>query len=105
MNLDKDTAWSIFGRMLLIRSVEETIAAHYGAQQMRCPTHLSSGQEGTPGVLSALLTDHDYAVSTHRGHAQGGNLWRRRRIARDPTGLWWLEIDGGRAREANQPAW
>ena len=78
MKLEKDTALAIFKRMLRIRSVEETIAAHYGEQQMRCPTHLSSGQEGTPGTLSALLRDEDYAVSTHRGHAhylgKGGSV-------------------------------
>ena len=78
MNLTKDTALSIFSRMLLIRYVEETIARNYGKQQMRCPTHLSSGQEGVPGVLSVLLDDEDYAVSTHRGHAhylgKGGSV-------------------------------
>ena len=69
MELSQEVAWAIFERMVLIRTVEETIASHYGEQQMRCPTHLSSGQEGVPGTLSALLTDYDYAMSTHRGHA------------------------------------
>lgn len=45
---------------------------------MRCPTHLSIGQEAPPAVLSEFLTASDYAVSTHRSHAhylaKGGNL-------------------------------
>ena len=31
--------------MKRIRCVEETIAARYAEQKMRCPTHLSTGQE------------------------------------------------------------
>ena len=76
--LSPENAWKIFERMCLIRTVEETIAQRYGEQQMRCPTHLSSGQEGVPSVLSVLLKDTDYAVSTHRGHAhylgKGGDV-------------------------------
>lgn len=45
---------------------------------MRCPTHLSIGQEAPPSVLSEFLNDADYAVSTHRSHAhylaKGGDL-------------------------------
>ncbi len=45
---------------------------------MRCPTHLSIGQEAPPSVLSEFLTDRDYAVSTHRSHAhylaKGGDI-------------------------------
>ncbi len=45
---------------------------------MRCPTHLSIGQELVPSVLSLFWKKNDYAVSTHRGHAhylaKGGDL-------------------------------
>lgn len=45
---------------------------------MRCPTHLSIGQEAPPAVLSQFLTNDDFAVSTHRSHAhylaKGGDL-------------------------------
>lgn len=45
---------------------------------MRCPTHLSIGQEAPPAVLSQFLNHSDYAVSTHRSHAhylaKGGDL-------------------------------
>ena len=63
---------------LRIRMVEETIAGRYSEQQMRCPTHLSIGQELVGGAAGLLLNASDYAVSTHRSHAhylgKGGNL-------------------------------
>ena len=65
-------------RMIRIRAVEERIAEHYPEQAMRCPTHLSIGQEAVAAVTGMVLRDDDYAVSTHRGHAhyigKGGNL-------------------------------
>ena len=64
--------------MLKIRHTEETIAERYSEWKMRCPTHLSTGQEAVAaGVCSALRKD-DFAMSTHRCHAhylaKGGNL-------------------------------
>lgn len=68
----------IFQKMLLIRRVEETIAEKYSAGKMRCPTHLSIGQECVAACLSQCIDNDDFAVSTHRGHAhylgKGGNL-------------------------------
>lgn len=69
--------------MLRIRQVEEAIVARYGENEMRCPVHLSVGQEAAAvGVCEALLTD-DKIFSTHRCHAhylaKGGDL--RRMIA------------------------
>lgn len=76
--LDDDQLLSIYHRLCLIRRAEEGIAERYHEQKMRCPTHLSIGQECVPAVLSALLKDSDYAISTHRGHAhylgKGGAL-------------------------------
>ena len=66
--------------MLKIRMVEEEIASRYREQKMRCPTHLSVGQEAVPAVLSQILNKDDFAVSTHRSHAhyiaKGGDLPR-----------------------------
>jgi TPP-dependent pyruvate/acetoin dehydrogenase alpha subunit len=61
-----------------IRHAEEQIAAKYPEGKMRCPTHLSIGQEAVAtGVCTALRRD-DLAVSSHRGHAhylaKGGDL-------------------------------
>jgi TPP-dependent pyruvate/acetoin dehydrogenase alpha subunit len=64
--------------MMRIRMVEEEIAARYGQQKMRCPVHLSIGQEATAVGVSAALTLADQIVSTHRCHAhylaKGGDL-------------------------------
>jgi len=71
------TKLNIYRSMLLIRSIEEEIANRYDQGKMRCPTHLSIGQECVPSVLSEIINDDDFAVSTHRGHAhylaKGGN--------------------------------
>ena len=52
-----------------IRAVEEGIAARYSEQEMRCPTHLSIGQELAGAAVGMLLRSDDLAVSTHRAHA------------------------------------
>ncbi len=69
---------TLYLRMLRIRKIEESIAARYSEQEMRCPVHLSIGQEGPAvGVCAALRAD-DYVMSTHRSHAhylgKGGDL-------------------------------
>ncbi len=68
----------LYVTMRRIRRAEETIAALYPEQEIRCPTHLSIGQEaGATGVCLALRPA-DTAVSTHRCHAhyiaKGGEL-------------------------------
>lgn len=60
---------TILNKLYLIRDLEEAIADKYSEGKMRCPTHLSIGQEGAPAALSPLLSNQDYAVSTHRAHA------------------------------------
>lgn len=61
-----------------IRKIEEVIASEYSKGLMRCPTHLSIGQELVPSVLSLFLSNNDQVVSTHRSHAhyiaKGGDL-------------------------------
>jgi pyruvate dehydrogenase E1 component alpha subunit len=68
----------LYATMRRIRRAEETIATLYPEQEIRCPTHLSIGQEaGATGVCLALRMT-DTAVSTHRCHAhyiaKGGEL-------------------------------
>jgi TPP-dependent pyruvate/acetoin dehydrogenase alpha subunit len=76
--LDKQTRLALLEEMYYIRLVEEEIAARYPREQMRCPVHLSIGQEGVPAGFALSVRDTDFAVSTHRGHAhylaKGGNL-------------------------------
>jgi TPP-dependent pyruvate/acetoin dehydrogenase alpha subunit len=69
---------SMYLAMLRIRMVEEAIAERYVDQEMRCPVHLSIGQEASAvGVCHALLST-DRVFSTHRCHAHylamDGNL-------------------------------
>ena len=73
-----ELAQHLLREMERIRLVEEAIADRYPKQQMRCPVHLSIGQEApAAGVCSALRAD-DQAMSGHRSHAhylaKGGNL-------------------------------
>lgn len=64
--------------MLRIRAVEEAIAERYAEQKMRCPVHLSIGQEAPAAAAGAALAPTDLAVSGHRAHAhylaKGGDL-------------------------------
>ncbi|MBI4218696.1 MAG: thiamine pyrophosphate-dependent dehydrogenase E1 component subunit alpha [Chloroflexi bacterium] len=65
--------------LYLVRHVEEEIAARYHKEErMRCPTHLSIGQESAAvGVMMALKPE-DRVYSTHRCHAhylaKGGDV-------------------------------
>ena len=55
--------------MLRIRLVEEAIVDRYPEQEMRCPVHLSIGQEATAiGFTHSLNRDNDFVVSNHRNH-------------------------------------
>lgn len=68
--------------LLLIRIVEEKIAEFYGKpgdpQQMRCPVHLSIGQEAAAVGVCSQIKKTDKVFSNHRCHAhylaKGGNL-------------------------------
>ena len=76
--MDTDLGYQLLKKMYFIRLVEEEIAERYNQGQMRCPVHLSIGQEGVPAAFSMASRRSDFAVSTHRGHAhylaKGGNL-------------------------------
>ena len=68
----------VFLSCLRIRMIEESIADRYAQQEMRCPTHLSVGQELAGAVVGQLVSTNDLAFSTHRSHAhylgKGGSL-------------------------------
>ena len=78
------TPLQLYEQMLFIRLVEEEMASRYGApgqpQEMRCPVHLSIGQEAAAVGTCAAMTHEDHAYSTHRCHAhylaKGGALDR-----------------------------
>ena len=76
--LREDLRYKLLTKMLFIRLVEQEIAERYSNQKMRCPVHLSIGQEGVPAGFALAVKKTDYAVSTHRGHAhylaKGGDV-------------------------------
>lgn len=55
--------------MLRIRIIEEKIAEIYPEENIRCPMHLSIGQESIPVALSHFLKKTDHVYSSHRSHA------------------------------------
>lgn len=77
MNFAK-SAPALYENLIRIRLTEEAIAAEYGNQEMKCPVHLSIGQEAAAVGMCAALKDSDVAFSTHRCHshylAKGGEL-------------------------------
>lgn len=76
--MSTDLSLKLFRTMYRIRAVEEEIARRYTEGKMRCPVHLSIGQESIPAAFAESINTTDFAVSTHRGHAhylaKGGNL-------------------------------
>jgi len=82
LKFSKENNLSLNLRLLMtmkrIREVELRIAKEYSKQMIRCPVHLSVGQEAPSAALSLLINKSDFAVSTHRGHAhylaKGGDL-------------------------------
>ena len=74
----KEILRSLYERMQLVRKAEEKICALYPEQEIRCPTHLSIGQEAAASGVSTALARNDYVFSTHRCHshylAKGGDL-------------------------------
>jgi len=73
-----ETKRRLYTEMLRIRIVDERIAELYAEQQMRCPVHLSVGQEGICAGVCVALGPQDYVFSGHRAHghylARGGNV-------------------------------
>ena len=72
------TSLALYADMLRNRRIEEEIARRYADLEMRCPVHLSVGQEGVSAGVCLALGRKDQIVSTHRAHAhylsKGGDL-------------------------------
>ena len=77
-SLKKSLYKKIYKNAFFIREVEKRIAFEYPRQEIRCPTHLSIGQEIVSAIVKELVQKKDFAVSTHRAHAhylaKGGDL-------------------------------
>ena len=76
--MSSDISKQLLFQMKRIRFVEEEIARRYAEGAMRCPTHLSVGQEAVAAAVGLTLKNKDMAVSGHRAHAhylaKGGDL-------------------------------
>ena len=59
----------LYKKLLNIRLIEETIADKYSEQEMRCPVHLSVGQEASAVGVCDQLQKKDIVYSSHRSHA------------------------------------
>jgi TPP-dependent pyruvate/acetoin dehydrogenase alpha subunit len=72
------TFQELYFSMLRIRMVEEKISELYSDQEMRCPVHLSIGQEAVAVGVCEHLNNKDIVMSAHRAHAhylaKGGDL-------------------------------
>ena len=68
----------LYYEMLRVRMVEEKIAQLYHEQEIRCPVHLSIGQEAVAVGVCQNLNRDDKIVTAHRSHAhylaKGGSL-------------------------------
>lgn len=75
---ERAASFKLLQAMLRIRMIEQAIALEYPAKEMRCPVHLSIGQEAPAAAFSLIAQPEDLAVSTHRCHAhylaKGGDL-------------------------------
>ncbi len=76
--VDAPTLKRLYRDLVRIRMVDERIAELYPEQQMRCPVHLSIGQEAVSAGVCAHLERHDWVMSGHRSHGhyltKGGSL-------------------------------
>lgn len=73
----------ILENLIKIRLIEEKIVDEYPKQEMRCPVHLSIGQEASSVGVCLNLKKNDQIVLSHRSHAaylaKGGS--RKKMIA------------------------
>ena len=78
--VSKSKKIKLLSEMIRIRIIEEKIAEEYTKQEMRCPMHLSIGQESVAVAVSQNLKRSDSVFTGHRSHghylAKGGSLKR-----------------------------
>jgi len=72
------TLRSMYITMLRIRRFEERVAELLVDQEIKCPTHLYTGEEAVATGVCANLRKGDYVFSTHRSHGhyipKGGDI-------------------------------
>jgi TPP-dependent pyruvate/acetoin dehydrogenase alpha subunit len=78
MKINNKQKIKLYSEMLRIRKIEEKISSIYYEQEIRCPVHLSIGQEAIAVGVCKNLKNNDKIVTAHRSHAhflaKGGSL-------------------------------
>ena len=78
MQYDKDFLLNLYKMMITIRFCEESLIEPILNGIVKCPVHLTSGQEAIAAGVSANLTINDQVFGNHRSHghylAKGGSL-------------------------------
>jgi pyruvate dehydrogenase E1 component alpha subunit len=69
MILTKKELINYYYKLFKIRQTELAISKEYSNQEMRCPVHLSIGQEAPAAAINLFLKKSDFAISYHRAHA------------------------------------
>ena len=76
---DRRSLWALYLEMLRVRTIEKRIADRYPQEEMRCPVHLSIGQEAVAVGVCAHLEKTDQVMSAHRSHghylAKGADVY------------------------------
>ncbi len=76
--MNAKTAQKIYLSLVRCRAFEDRLAELYPQKEIKCPTHLSTGQEGAASGVCAALGVKDMVFSTHRCHshivAKGGDF-------------------------------
>lgn len=74
-----DEYYSNLKAMTIIRIVEEIIGENVKNNLIKCPCHLSIGQEAIPVAISKYLNNNDFIFGNHRSHghylAAGGSSY------------------------------
>ena len=69
MSLTKSELIRYYNKLYKIRETELRIVKEYPNQEIRCPVHLSIGQEAPSAAVNTFLKKSDFAISYHRAHA------------------------------------
>ena len=77
-DISPEVLLSMYAEMLRMREVEERLAEMISKGEVRCPTHLYTGQEAVAVGVCKTLRNDDYVFGNHRSHghylAKGGDL-------------------------------
>ena len=67
--MNKSTKIKLLKDMIFTRNIELQISKRYNEKEIRCPVHLSIGQEAISAGVSLAINKKDLIFSAHRSHA------------------------------------